>query len=484
MAKDYGSYSKAQLEELLADTEKKLNEFKQGKTLKSLNGSKEYLDLLNDKISLEIQIDSASEEIAAPPAPPPKPPKPKQEEPKLKPLPNLDKIGQTPRYDVGMSYDEMLARVDEVLKIEDEARQEWEMQILARECRFFSGIQLKAIYQKAQQETKKFAPKSLDTFLDIGSAEREWVVAAHIPLATTLVLFADGGVGKTLLAYDICKSIATGVAWNGFPTRQGKVLIVQTDEPEVDTRERLNIAQFDELRGTGSVWIETDWQFSQLKKLRTWIEQEKPLFVMIDSLTSSNRSAQESETDTHYGSCLFELRDIANKYKCTIMVLHHENKIGGCRGSTTIFDNVSEVWRLRKPEATENLSPLHRILKNLKTRSGCDGEHQILLNIDDYSWQHEGDFEPTGNNLPSTGMPMTARLLNYLEANREVRFEPEELVHEIPGSTRDVVRKLLERHKKRGLIMAEERIRQGKSSGSRYKVYYAPSIVNKSSDSQ
>lgn len=370
------------------------------------------------------------------------------------------------------SFEETMERVRQIQEIEDEARQAWEMGLLAKSIRAFSAAQLLNIYKIKEQNSKPFNPIDVHEFVAQGTDEREWLIAAHISIATTLVLFADGGAGKSLLAYDLCKAIATGKPWNGFRTRQGKVLIVQTDEPEIDTRERLNIANFAAEIPKGVVQIETKWQFSQMRLFKKWIERERPAFVMIDSFTSANRASDQQEKDTNYASCLYELRDIANQYGCSIMVVHHENKLGGARGTTAIRNNVSEVWRLRKGEQKEGLTPTQRVLDVEKSRSGCSGTFKIELNVEDYSWKHQGDFGVEANfaGLP----PLSARLLNHLEARRNVRFDPEELTHEFPGTTKGAIYQHLERHRRKGLINAEERLKQRETGPVRYKVFYAP----------
>ena len=393
-----------------------------------------------------------------------------QQEP-LADNPNRPKNLSSPTGESPSFFEGIMERVRRILEIEDEALQKWELGLLAKSVKAFTASQLLAIYQVKEQSAKQFCPIDVHDFLAQGATEREWVIAAHISKSTTLVLFADGGVGKTLLAYDLAKAIATGKPWNGFPTRQGKVLIVQTDEPEIDTRERLDIANFTEIP-KGVVQIEMNWQFSQIRKLREWIERERPAFVIIDSFTSANRAAAEQEKDASYASCLYELRDVANQYGCAIMVLHHENKGGGARGTTAIRNNVSEVWQLRKGKPQDGLTFTQRILEIEKSRSGCSGTFKIELNVEDYSWNHQGDF---GIDESPAGLPLSAQLLNYLAAHKGIRFEAAELTHEFTASNKEAIRKQLERLRKKGLIEAENRVKDREGTGAvRHKVYFAP----------
>lgn len=80
--------------------------------------------------------------------------------------------------------------------------------------------------------------------------------------------------------------------------------------------------------------------------------------------------------------------------------------------------------------------------------------------MDDYSWQHQGEFAPTQagqeGKRPKASLPLKARLLNFLEERPGVAFEPEELVGEFGGS-RDAIRMTLNRLWRSGLVQSEDR---------------------------
>lgn len=395
------------------------------------------------------------------------------------PIPDLKirerRLDPTPTAFDPDSFVDVMAEVDRILAIESEAQQDWEGMKLARRIKGSNWGKLKAIHLKHKDESKQGQWVGVQTFLTEQTEDREWLIAGHLSAGTTAVLFADGGVGKTLLAYDLCKAIASGQPWNGFKTKQGKVMIVQTDEPRIDMRERLTTAGFEEFTDD-QVVVTTDWQFSRMKELRAKVEKERPLFVVIDSFTSANRAAEAgSEWDATYGTPLYGLRDIADTYGCSFLVLHHENKAGGARGTTAIRNNVSEVWRLRKGEKPENLKPTQRVLEIEKSRSGCNAIYQIELNPDDNSWLHQGEFGVD----ETASTPLKARILNYLELNPEIPFEVEELVNvaSLGGSTKDSLRMQLERLRKAGHIKSEFRTTETGTHGGRrrYRVYFVQS---------
>jgi len=198
--------------------------------------------------------------------------------------------------------------------------------------------------------------------------------------------------------------------------------------------------------------------------LKSWLEQERPGLVVIDSLTSSNRFSETEENDSSYGRSLYQLRDLANEYHCTFLVLHHTNKLGGARGSTAIRNNVSEVWHLKK---LDDRPPTLRLLEIEKSRSGVSGFHEIELNPDDYSWQYKGELHDQVGGLK-------AKLLTHLMEHPNTPFEPSELV-ELIGGTKDAIRMQLERLKRRGMVTAEQRVKQVDTTDGtkviKYKVY-------------
>jgi hypothetical protein len=256
---------------------------------------------------------------------------------------------------------------------------------------------------------------------------------------------------------------------------------MQTDEPSIVTAQNLKIAGFQASLPPGQLFINSNWQFTQMQQLQEAITTHKPVLVVIDSLTSSNRTATVEEKDVEYGRCLYDLRDIAMELGVAILILHHENKTGGVRGSTAIKANVSEVWHLARNSI---LAPTQRLLDIEKSRSGCSGLFQLQLDVDDYTWQHQGDFDPSqagqdsNHDRPPTSLPLKARLLNFLEERPGIPFEPEELASEF-GGNRDAIRKTLERLWRSGLIQFEERTKQAGKGTTKYKVYLVAEVVQR-----
>jgi AAA domain len=369
------------------------------------------------------------------------------------------------------SFSQMCAQFDEINAIPCPGERKWMLYKLAREHKV-SVAQIMDAYEAALTNQPTFDGVGVKDLLTKTPERFDWLVAALMPMATTALLYAEAGTGKTLFVNSIIKAVAGGQDWNGYPTKHGKVLYIQTDEPEVNTAHNLKEAGFESVPNE-NLTIYFKWQFSQMAKLKETIEQEQPKLVVIDSLTSCNRNTAVEEKNVEYARTLYELRDIAMETGCAIIVLHHENKNGQVRGTTAIKANVSEVWHLK---SCDKLSSTHRLLEIEKSRAGCNGKRQLQLDTYDLSWQDQGEYEPNSKEGQTSSMSTGAKLLGFLRERPGVIFEPTELVHEL-GKSRDAIRKALARLHKSGLLECESKVKPiEKGNAVRYKVYYYPQM--------
>ena len=373
-------------------------------------------------------------------------------------------------HDTRLNYEQCLEQIDEILQMEDTARQLWELNRLAKRAEL-STAQLRKIHQTRLECARPFAPIDVVDFLARAPESREWIIAGKIPKASTIALIADGGTGKSRLSYDLAYAVASGQTWNGFRTTQGKVLIIQTDEPDVDFSDSLRDAKYEQFR-RDMVQVETEWQFSQLPQLTRWIEQVRPTLVIIDSFTAANRASELAEKDTNYGACIYDLRNIANTYGCTFLILHHTNKLGESRGTTAIPDNVSEVWYLRHPKSDDNLPEDQRIWSINKSRSRCSGKFVISYDPDDCVIVYHGDHKGTPQGLGN----LEGRLLEYFQKSPGIAFEIAELALQFSCSEAHI-RRLVKRLWRQGHITEGSReieANNGRGGKSRKKIFTYP----------
>jgi len=227
---------------------------------------------------------------------------------------------------------------------------------------------------------------------------RDWLIAGIMPLGSVMLLAASGGTGKSTVAYNWALNIALGQPWSGRRCMKGKSLIIQSDEPLVDTSEKLGVIGYQDAgieQGTIAFW--ENWRFAHMKQLEEYVRKHRPLFVTIDSLTACLAGMNVDLIKSNAGDVIYGLRDIANTYKCSILILHHLNKNGGLRDSTSFVDNVSEVVKLTRQENNPDTNQF--VFEWLKSRSGLTGKHMLQRDTLNYGWRYAGPLGGSAEEL-------------------------------------------------------------------------------------
>jgi hypothetical protein len=281
--------------------------------------------------------------------------------------------------------------------------------------------------------------------LTIANADqcREWLIAGIMPLGSVMLLAASGGTGKSTIVYNWALNIALGEPWSNRRCMQGKSLIIQSDEPLVDTSEKLGVIGYQDANlelGTVEFW--ENWRFGHMKQLEDYVRKNRPVFIAIDSLTACLAGMDVDLVKSNAGDVIYGLRDIANQYKCSIIILHHLNKSGGLRDSTSFVDNVSEVVKLTKAE--NNPDPNQFTMEWLKSRSGLTGKHYLQRDTLSYGWRYAG---PASGSLDALD-----KVVNAVNMRKHQRLSRQE-VASITGSYEVAATgKMLEVARRQGLI--------------------------------
>jgi len=177
-----------------------------------------------------------------------------------------------------------------------------------------SSVSLSGI-TAAELSTKEFPPL-------------EWVVDGILPEGSYL-LSARPKVGKSWLALQICLAVAYGEQVLGREVKQGKAIYLALEDNERRLQSRLW-----QLRPAGFVThdliLHTKWpRFKDggVEALIKAIEEYKPRVVVIDTLakvrTPNGRNSGIYEADY---ATLAPLTEVANRYRTTILIIHHNRK--------------------------------------------------------------------------------------------------------------------------------------------------------------
>jgi hypothetical protein len=367
------------------------------------------------------------------------------------------------------SYDEILSTIEGFIGLyNNEARISYETShwIEQRGVKMSQQNVEKIIDEAKLRVHGKEEIESVDA-LTIASSDkaRDWLIAGIVPLGSVTLLAAAGGTGKTTLLYNWALHVALGSPWSGRRCIKGKSLLISADEPLTDTAEKLSVIGYQDAGlqpGDISFW-ET-WRFSNMQQLEDYIRKERPTLVMIDSLTACLAGMNVDLAKSSAGDAIYGLRDMANAYRCSIVILHHLNKSGGLRDSTSFVDNVSEVVKLTRAEG--NFDPNEFTLEWLKSRSGLTGKHSLQRDPLNYGWRYAG---PLGGSLEELD-----QAVNTINMRKTERFTKQQ-VASLSGSW-DVAStgKMLEVARRQGLITSSF---QDGPNGEKTRMYHSWDFV-------
>ncbi len=314
--------------------------------------------------------------------------------------------------------------------------------------------------------------------LDAEDLSRSYVIPEILPTPAVLLLYGAGGDGKSMAAWALAKHISLGLPFevqnNIVPIKKGKVLILNADQPKVQLREQLREQDYKMDNNTvviNGFQIKREYYFAQL------IKKHKPTLVVIDSLIGSSAGRAFDENKSSFASPLYRLtNNNGHSFPATtILVIHHANKQGGFRGTSSIRDAVDETWKLSKPdkELSEQLGTNTRIIRVEKSRFSRMGSCLLLKQLSDLSFELK-DYKPkVENSSPASIIDRILEKLRtvYPETRSRIDLNADPLI----GGNVTAIRKSLERLVDRGLIQIWEQ--KPSVNGGRPTNYYKAILV-------
>lgn len=172
----------------------------------------------------------------------------------------------------------------------------------------------------------------------------EWLIKNLIPKESITLLHSIGGVGKSYLMYAVAWAIAEGQSFFGLNTEKTLVHYVDFENPLAEIVERV--------KKTGGSENMKIWHINHQPPPLRIDSDEWGIYkifpkglIIFDSLRSSHHGEENSSKDAGFVMDRYrEIRALGN----TVILLHHENKIGGYRGSTAWFDLVDHVLKFSR----------------------------------------------------------------------------------------------------------------------------------------
>lgn len=316
--------------------------------------------------------------------------------------------------------------------------------------------QCHAIRYAEKQNTQKprlLTPKEL---FNLESENLDFLVPGYLPRYTSGLVSGLPGTGKSLLTIDLAYAIATGGEFLGEKVKQGKVLIINSDQPLNITASYLSDRGFDEdtpnWRVIGQTHDMAAWTIKDLELLESGLEEFQPDLIIIDSIrTTICYPLGIEEKSEIVGHWMKEVERLCIRYGSLLWV-HHDNKnkdlsgVSRSSGSTAIPGNVSFHWRLEK--ATKDDSDPNRIFSMPKTRGFEPVTLQLKYEANTGQWISQGRV---GESLEvaKANQSLQQKILDLLAQRPNIGYEGTEIKEAI-GS--DSVYTILNRMMQRGII--------------------------------
>jgi AAA domain len=356
-------------------------------------------------------------------------------------------------------FNAMVRQVKDIEVIADVGFREWKLQALAKQYKR-SRRELMEAYNKALIHQAPIIPLSIEELKKMSVNSTEWTVQGWFPAGVTILFHGFGGTAKTLMLYGVATAIAKGEPWNGYPVKQGEVLILQSDEPTHVTQERLEIMG---VTKNDPLHVFPGWQVEAMPQLEAYLkarhEANSPVrFVMVDSNTSINRNTLISENDVEYARPVLQLADLAARYGATICIVHHSNANGDARGTKAIHNSVSEVWALSIADERTG----ERLLRVQKNRLGRPpGRYKFDFDPNSFQFTYAGE-EGDHDGTTATNEKRIELWLNE-ESHQGITYEAEEIAHFL-NIPKDSVRRALSELWSKGIIQRKRK--QGGRGGA------------------
>jgi replicative DNA helicase len=346
-------------------------------------------------------------------------------------------------------FERLCKDLEEVEEIENEAQRDWAFRKLYKKWKFSSKKELLDFHAKWLNSQDTAKDYTSHEYFQKYQSEQNWLIPGFVPADSVVVIYADGGAGKTRLTMSLAKAAVTGgtFAYEGTEFEAMNTLLIETDQGPRNTAKLIEMQGFLEDEAGSRLFICDDWSFGEFGRLKTLLKKRRPKLVILDSLTSLSINTLYSENDTEYARPLVRLRHFAKEFGCTFLVIHHSNSQGGIRGTRAIKNTVDEVFKFSKQQ---NELGEFNVLTIEKTRSRGPGSYKFTYDDDTWGWKFGGLIEEEflGGSSGTTNM---TRCIKFLHQNHGTPYRILEIAHAL-GLPPDSVRRDMRRAANEGLV--------------------------------
>jgi hypothetical protein len=270
-------------------------------------------------------------------------------------LSRLIETGYYPERRPDWLRNEWLLAYQAVRKVAHTSRRE-RFQAFATATKSFPFEMVEAINDLSGQildrtEQARYLYKTLDALHD--PPILEWCVEKLFARPSLNLLVGDPGTKKTYLAIDLAVSVALGKPWLGHRVSTCPVLFVDEESGMYQLWGRLNSALHSHGADRGAPFYFVslggyDLRNSEdVEQLLSRAHSVDAGLIVIDALANLMRSSENNLASVQ--PVLFNLRRIADHCRAAVVVIHHNNRGGLFRGSSSISAAMDLMLSLESP---------------------------------------------------------------------------------------------------------------------------------------
>ena len=183
---------------------------------------------------------------------------------------------------------------------------------------------------------------------DVEPEAVSWLWPGYLPRGKLVILDGDPGVAKSTVCLDLAARVSAGAPMPDGTGggRPADVLLLSAEDGLADTiRPRLGAAGADvtrvhaltevaELREDGRLTKRPASLPADLPEVERIIRESQVALVIVDLLMAYLAGAVDAHRDQDVRRVLHQLAGIADRHRCTVVVVRHLNKAGGHTPST------------------------------------------------------------------------------------------------------------------------------------------------------
>jgi hypothetical protein len=189
-----------------------------------------------------------------------------------------------------------------------------------------------------------------------------WLVKDLLPIPSVALLHAPGGKIKTYSMFDLSTSVSMGEPWLGFEVEQGTVLIIDEESGNERIKRRLHMTmQGHEAPKDLPLAYITLGAFDFTLNSEDWRDLQATIFtteaklIIVDALVDVMLGGDENAVKD-VQPVFHSLRRVAEATESCILLVHHDNKIGGYRGSSAMQGAVDVMIAVDKDDDSNHLN--------------------------------------------------------------------------------------------------------------------------------